>query len=426
MNHLRAAATFVAIIIACGSARADESTSGVIPPAATEPQSSAPTPTPEPSLERAVDDQMRTTESPTHVEQTRPTPPVSAEGTVVGHRDNDAIVDLGEGHGLRLGARVEIFRRYQVDLGEGEIAFEREPLAVGEVTALTARRALVRLGVNEQVPVGAAVSLMSVAPLTASAMHPPRVGGIWEFGGTARVFAVNSALGGGLLADAFVGYRGERPFFVRVRFDPSGFTVHRENRSEAFQSARSAGAMVMAGVDHRYFGFGAGFGVTRAIRSRATYCSYNEGTFVRTCIDVADAAHAGFSFGLHARLGTYDGLSISVDTSFTTVRQKSELSLLDLRVLIPATQQLAFSLRGGSGFHVGGASWVDIGARMRAHGDGGPGSLYITPFLGWSRLTETTVASYEARGGDPAGQEDLSAAGVRAGASAGVFVEYRR
>lgn len=345
-------------------------------------------------------------------------------GSVVGHRDNDAIVDIGENVGVSLGARIEFFRVTPVDLGDGEIAFERESIAIGEVSALTGRRALVRLGVNESVPEGAQAALVSAPSPSASARNPPRIGGVWEISGDARVFAVSSAVGAGFLGGGYVGYRGERPFFVRVRVDPSGFTVHRTDPSQPIRSATSLGAMVLAGFDQRYFGFGAGFGVTRAIPLHGEFCTGSTST--RSCEQRTEHAHAGFSFGLHARIGTYDGLSISVDTAFTTVRQKSELSLLDVRALIPATDRLAILFRGGSGFHVSGANWVDLGARMLTRGDGGRGSIYVAPYLGWARLTGSIIGSFDRY--DPSQPYDsfnVGPQGKRSGASAGVTVEYR-
>ncbi len=242
------------------------------------------------------------------------------EGRVVGTRDNDAIVDLGSGSGLALGDRVSIRLVTPVDLGDGEIAYEHETIAIGEVTALTGRRALVRLGSNEYVPIGATAVRSPDEETSDSRVDPPRIGGVWELSGSARLFAVNSALGGGVLGDLSVGYRGERPFFVRARLDPSGFTVHRLDRNSSFRTASAGSAMVMAGIDHRYFGFGAGFGVTRVLPVTTEYC---QSIPSRTCTDVPDGAAAGFSFGIHGRIGNQDGLMLSVDASFTTVTESS-------------------------------------------------------------------------------------------------------
>jgi len=309
---------------------------------------------------------------------------------------------------------VELYELVPVDLGDGELAHERRPIATGRVVATTERRCLVELGSNERVPVGAYAWLSTASEPSASAVNPPRVGGVWEVGSTVRVFSVTSALGGGLVGDGYVGYRGERPFFVRARLDPSGFTMHRLDRNDSFHSARAASGIVLAGVDHRYFAFGAGFGITRLLRTKTKACVYEYG--VSNCTYEFDHPHAGFTFGLHGRIGPSDGLSITTDLGFTSVRRRSELSHLELRALVPITQTLAFSARGGSGFAVTGASWVDLGARMRARGDGGSGTLYVTPFLGWARLSERL---------DFSRFDDGHLRGRRAGASAGVAIDLR-
>lgn len=342
---------------------------------------------------------------------------VDFTGTVVGHRGNDAILDMGTARHVRLGSLVRLYIERPVDLGEGELAFEREDLAVGEVVAVSERRCLVALGLNEQAPVGAVGSIEpGLAPST-RIVRPPRQGGYWEFGGTERLFLVNSALGAGVMADGYVGYRGERPFFVQLRIDPAGFASFRGSASEAFRYAGAGSVVAVAGLDHRYLALGVGFGASRALAEHRTTSG----------VESLEPAHVAFTMALHARFGALDGLFLSTDLSFASTRLSAPVSHLDVTAQIPLSESIALRLRGGSGLSITGAAWTDVGARIRVRGDGAHGSLFVTPSLGWARFAERAETEfwtiYNSNGelryayGDPRGR--------RGGPSAGVGVEFR-
>ncbi|MFO0696438.1 MAG: hypothetical protein U0230_22920 [Polyangiales bacterium] len=404
------------VLLVVPGSRLAHAQDAVAPPATTPPTDAAPPILPPWGPDTGTGDAPPT---PTTVEAPPPearaspviAPPVApsaplVEGTVLGHRGNDVIVDRGREDGVDVDTLFELFENVPIDLGDGEIAYERKTIARGRVRAVTAHRCLVRLGINETVPVGAGAATTARAP-TASAVHPPRTGGYWVLDATGRLFAVNSALGGGFLGDLGVTYRGERPFFVSVRAIPSGFTVHRTGRGQPFESASSAGAIAYAGYDHTYFGFGAGFGAVRVL-SLHTY----QGDAVSV-----DPPGVGFTFGITGRIGPLDGLHVGFETGFTSLAQRSRVGHLVAWLQLPFTQRLAAMLRGGSGFGVTGYDFVDIAARMRVRGGGGRGTTFVAPFLGWARLDEF-ASSY---GYD----ERPEPHGHRGGASAGVTVEHR-
>ena len=366
---------------------------------------------PEPSVEPESEPELESEPEP----DTTVDPPHAMGASVVGLRHNDAIIDRGRGPGLAPGARMELYREEAVDLGDGEIAYERHRLAVGEIVALTGRRALVRLAPNEFVEVGDGAG-PTADPLTGSRVRPPRTGGYWYLDATARVFVTTRAVGGGLLGDAELGYRGERPFILRLRVPSAGFTIHRDRDASGLDSASAGAVFAMAGLDLEYVSVGAGFGLTRVLPKEI------RGPEVR----LADAT-LGFSFVLFGRLGTQDGLHVATEVGLTTLVDSSELSHLAISLQVPLTQQLALVSHGGTGFAVTGAGYVDFGARLRVRGEGGSGTLFVSPFLGFARVAERAEwwGTVDPVTGAIEPSELNESSRVRGGPSAGVRVEYR-
>jgi hypothetical protein len=203
---------------------------------------------------------------------------------------------------------------------------------------------------------------------------------------------------------------------VQLLVPPSGFTLHRDSDSEGdgLESASAGGALALAGFDHRFFSFGAGFGVTRVLPK--TNDAWSDPV-------ITSPASAGFTLALHCRFGALDGLYVGSEIGITTLVDSSQLSHLEVRAQIPFTQKLALLLRGGSGFRVTGTVYVEAAARMRVRGDGGAGTLFVSPFLGYARLSERAVWDDNDNDGDF--DSIWSATDERGGPSAGVTVEYR-
>ena len=274
-------------------------------------------------------------------------------GGVVSVGLGDVVVDLGSADGLSVGGRMELYRERWTRLDEGERALRIEPVAVGEISALSTRRARVRLGSGERAPVGTRAR-PTAAALTHSTMAPPRVEGIWEIHGGLRPFLSLEYLAVGALADAAVVYRAAGPWAIHAAASPVAFVV-------GSQPVFNYNLMVTGAYDSRWFELGLGIGAA-SVR--------NSGD------EPADA----FSFGQYARLGTRDGVHVEVQNTFLLGRDRFRFGSTNGALQIPVSPAAALVFRGGGG--VTGYAFGEAGLRIRVRGNGDHGTLYLTPTVG--------------------------------------------
>jgi hypothetical protein len=300
-------------------------------------------------------------------------------------------VDQGRAEGLATGDHVAFARTRIVDLGDGEPSVEIDVVVVGEVTAASRHRALVRLGPNEHVEEGMR-AMPTERPLTRDLVAPPKSGARWELEAGFSALAVMSVgVGGGFLATGRIERRFGDRGFLRLRVDPSGVLGYRFSeevrsaltRPETHHTSTTSG-VIIAGLDFEYVELGMGFGATRTTRideTRVT-CDGCTATLVRHGFE------PGFTFATVARFGARDGLSLDVDAALTGVEGRVEVSRFGARLQVPVTPTLALVARGSTGLGVVGTRTADLGARLLVRGDGGPASTYLTPYIGYAALSE--------------------------------------
>jgi len=274
-------------------------------------------------------------------------------GGVVSAGLGDVVVDLGSADGLSVGGHVELYRERRTRLDAGERALRLEPLAVGEISALSTRRARVRLGSGERASVGARAR-STAAALTHSTMAPPRVEGIWEIHGGLRPFLSLEYLSVGGLADAAVVYRGPGPWAIHAAASPTTFAI---GQKPVF----NYNLMVTGAYDSRWFELGLGVGAA----------SYR---------DNDDEPADMFAFGQYARLGTRDGVHVEVQNTFLLGRDRFLFGSTVGTLQIPVSPAAALVFRGGGG--ATGYAFGEAGLRIRVRGNGDHGTLYLTPTVG--------------------------------------------
>lgn len=279
-------------------------------------------------------------------------------GVVVSAGLGDVVVDLGSADGLSVGGRVELYRERWSRLDAGERALRIESIAVGEISALSTRRARVRLGTGERASAGVSAR-PTAAALTHRTMAPPRVEGIWEIHGGLRPFLSLEYLAVGGLADAMVVYRAAGPWAVHVAASPVAFVV-------GAQPVFNYNLMVTGGYDSRWFELGLGVGAA----------SYR---------DRGDEPSDTFSFGQYARLGTRDGVHVEVQNAFLLGRDRFRFGSTNGTLQIPVSAAAALVFRGGGG--VTGYAFGEAGLRLRVRGNGDHGTLFLTPTVGGIGVT---------------------------------------
>lgn len=290
--------------------------------------------------------------------------PSSASGTarvggVVSAGLGDVVVDLGSADGLSVGGHVELYRERWTRLDAGERALRLEPIAVGEISALSTRRARVRLGSGERASVGARARSTAGA-LTHSTTAPPRVEGIWEIHGGLRPFLSLEYLSVGGLGDAAVVYRAAGPWAIHAAASPIAFVV---GQKPVF----NYNLMVTGAYDSRWFELGLGVGA-------ASYRDNDDG-------EPADT----FAFGQYARLGTRDGVHVEVQNAFLLGRDRFRFGSVLGSLQIPVSPAAALVFRGGGG--ATGYAFGEAGLRIRVRGNGDHGTLYLTPTVGGVSVT---------------------------------------
>jgi hypothetical protein len=304
---------------------------------------------------------------------------------VVSILDDGVMVSLDENRGLVPGLRVAFYP----PSGAGESAAATtlrapEPLAIGELVAISDRRGRVALGTNERVPVGA-WGRPTAAPASRSSFAPPRVAGVWEFAFVARPFLVLDNVGAGLFIDGRVGYRFAAPLHIEALIAPFAVASARDGAATPF------GGLISAAFDTRLFEVGLGLGV-QTVNDPDFGLDRGTGTLV------AQRLRIGALDGAHLEAISYVALFHSTFT-FSSVRVEAR---------IPVGSRAWLHLAGGGGSL--GLGYGELGLRVLTSGNGGPGSFFLTALVGGIQVFEDCNAI------DSAGCKDLNYFGPMVGA----------
>ncbi len=295
--------------------------------------SSAPVPAPAPSVVRSSSGDMA--------------PILELDGRT-------AVVALGEAAGLKVGDAIDFM---ELDEGSGTRYRVR---ARGQVVAVGPDDARVQLLVNQSVE-DTALARLSDAPLTRSRMSPPdwRNVAVWEAGLTGGFNASNS--GAIFLLNGAIGYRFAAPVRVDLRVDPVPIGI------DGNSASASGSVMAYVSYDHDLFAVGVGGGVSLTGDVSRFWPS--------------GGAHG--VFGQTLRAGAVDGFHFQTYAQFASVQGTWFVDKIDGRFQIPISNRgtpLWLIIHGEGGASLGRA---DIGLRVRAAGNGGPGTLHVTPTVGF-------------------------------------------
>jgi hypothetical protein len=292
------------------------------------------------------------------------------DGSVRAVKDDEVTVSFGSRQGLRNGAHVELFERLPVPGGgEREIS-----LAVGEVVEVSSEVAQVRLGMGEAVP-ARALARATTRARTESIAAPPRFGGITIVEGGVRPHLTVGALGVAVLSDFAVTYLGESCYFARLELKPLGGIWSAKTTTGVF-----AGHALL-GYDHQFFALGAGIGVVRAARGEWREDGRNSDAY-----NISADMGAALSVKQMARLGSRDGLFLSVDNAFVLGGRRWHYAFVDIAVQIPLGKGRWLAL-DGSGGGLARFMQVGLGLRRLVYGTGGPRSLFLRPSVGLAAVS---------------------------------------
>jgi len=292
--------------------------------------------------------------------------PQRPSGRVVGVQPGAVLISLGSADGISRSDRIELSLEQREDLTDSEVAVSKEALAVGVVVNVAEHHAKVRIGINEEVPIGA-VAVPTRAPTTASLSGPPRVGSIWEVEFTARPFVAIGELGGGLLLSGGVSRRMAGNFRLGAVVDPLGL-----GDAENQVSIGTANAAVFASFDSQYLEMGLGFGAQTV-----------------NMTDFGLDPGSGLTVAQIIRLGAEDGLNLSARTSIALFHKEFDFGGMVATAQIPVSRGY-WLLLGGGGGNVG-YGYGELGLRVMLKGNGGAGSNFLTATAGGAGVFRSDV-----------------------------------
>lgn len=182
---------------------------------------------------------------------------------------------------------------------------------------------------------------------------PERVSG---FSAEARVHAF---VGGsvGVLGQLGARYRFEAPVSFELRLP---LLAYSEDLGMGYGT-------VLLGWDDRIFGLAVGYGT---------------GT-VREVDNAGVGQFDGFAslLTVSLRLGAMEGLMVRIDTTLYFIDRESFYAASEVLMQFPISDGNFVVLRGGGGGAIG-HGYGYLGLRRRIHGDGGRGSIFLTPAIG--------------------------------------------
>ncbi|HEY0468579.1 MAG TPA: hypothetical protein VGC79_30500, partial [Polyangiaceae bacterium] len=318
-------------------------------------------------------------------------PPARKLGRVERVGSGEVVVSLGTSDSLQRGDHIEFQLEGTGSDDSEEAALTSDVVAVGVVTNVSSQSARVRLGLNENVPVGARANPAPV-PATSSLVAPPRVSGLWELELALRPFAALQELGGGALLSGSVGYRLGH-LHLQAVLDPLAFAAVQTKGSVA-----AASAAAIASYDSHYFEMGLGLGVQ----------TMNETSF-------SLEPGSGIAAVQVIRLGARDGFNVSARTNFALFHSEFQFGAMVAGTQIPLTRGYWFLVNGGGG-NIG-YGYGELGLRALLNGNGLAGSKFLTVTAGFVGVFRSGACSADFSSCEP----DVSYAGPMAG----VGIEWR-
>lgn len=271
------------------------------------------------------------------------------EGRVVRVAGDKVVVNLGTESGLAAGDRIELFRREE-GLLEGSL--DETSLFVGPIVSINAESAVVDLGPNELVEPGTLARPTS-KKTTQDYVGPPRVPGLRVLA-FLRPFIGTAPAGGGAAGELSIAARLAAPLALYAEAIPLVVAGGGEG---------SAGLGIAQGLisfDDRYFEVGIGAGVVV------------EGD--------PGSSQTALVASQRVRIGALDGFNVLVRNAFYLDDDIFRQAYTEAGLLIPVTESLALLGRGSySSLEYG---FGELGMRFRVRGNGGPGTLYLTPTAG--------------------------------------------
>lgn len=276
------------------------------------------------------------------------------------------IITLGRAEGVAHGDRIELSREYIDPDYDDPNAKLHEVLAVGTVTDAFEHTARVRLGVNEDVPIGS-IATPTHAPTTSSLAGPPRARGYWEMGVAFRPFLALGQFGGGALLSGSAGRHFGVPFHLQAFFDPLALAASDNDKTVTVANAAVAGS-----YDSRFFEMGFGIG----------------GQTVNSTEFLLQPG-SGLTFVQLIRLGALDGLNFTARTSVVIFHSQFKFGGMVASLQIPVTTGYWLDLAGGGGDV--GYGYGEIGLRALLDGNGGAGSKFLYVAAGGTGVYQSNL-----------------------------------
>jgi len=271
-------------------------------------------------------------------------------GEVVSVDASSFLVTLGRQDGVAVGDRIAVLEEAEQEVAGQQIRTERV-VTVGKVFEVAPEHARVRLSFGEAVELGAKATLTDANGLSLGVSLQP-------------FLPINDDLAFATLGDAHVTYRFKKPAYVRAIVGAFGGIVSGQGNQSVFDG------WVDGGFDHQYFALGLGVGALRTER-----------------YDQSRGLQASFlpAIAQAVRFGPLDGLNFSASTRATIKNKEVQFGAVTGSFWAPVHRRatLVFTGGGGSpalyGFFTG-------GARFLVKGNGGSGTLFVTPAVGWAMI----------------------------------------
>lgn len=202
-------------------------------------------------------------------------------------------------------------------------------------------------------------------------MFEPRRGGIASAAVNVRPFLPLGTVGAGLIATVAADYHFEKPIQIGVIAEPLAGALTND------RSTGNVGATAFVAYDHELFAVGLGAGVTglREVIYR------NDGRLA--------SQNTAFLIAQVARVGTLDGMNLSVRNSFAVINEEFQHNGTVGRGQLPLTEGAALFASGGvaQGFAFG-----ELGVRLRMHGNGGSDTLFLEASAGGGNVKALVTA----------------------------------
>ncbi|MDH4281886.1 MAG: hypothetical protein OEV36_04480 [Myxococcales bacterium] len=282
-------------------------------------------------------------------------------GEIVAVEPSSFLVTLGSQDGVDVGHRIAVLEEAEQEVA-GQLVRTERILVVGEVFEVAPEHARVRLGVDETVELGAKVVQTDAKP--ARLINRPRVSGLSLAVSLQPFLPINDELAFATLGDAHLTYRFKKPAYVRAVVGAFGGLVSGQGNQSVFDG------WVDGGFDHQYFEIGLGVG---ALRTEGD--GQGQGVQARFLPTIAQTV----------RFGPLDGLHFSASTRAAIENKEVKFGAITTSFWAPVHRRATLVFAGGGGSPALYA-FVTAGARFLARGNGGSGTLFVTPAVGWAMI----------------------------------------